>query len=208
MKIGIVGAGAVGSALARHVLDAGHDVAISNSRGPASLEELVDDLGPNAQAATVTETAEFGEIVVDALPFGEHESLPADELAHTTVVSTANYEPDRDGDLSLDGQNHTEAIAAHLPDARVMKAFNTMDAETLRDGAKPDEPLSDRLAVFIVGNDALSKATVMDLVEEIGFAPIDLGPLSNGSLLEPGSRLYGEAMTLDDAESLLQHLTN
>ncbi|NHN41403.1 NAD(P)-binding domain-containing protein [Halorubellus sp. JP-L1] len=207
MDIGIIGSGNIGSTAARHFVDAGHDVAISNSRGPGSLDALVDDLGPNARAATVEDAAAFGDVVLEAIPFAEYESLPADALANTTVISASNYYPDRDGEIDLDGLTETEAVAEHLPDARVIKAFNTMDYETLRDESRPEADPADRLVLFVAGDDALAKATVVGLIEDIGFAAVDLGRLTNGQLMEPGSRIYGEPMTLTEAESLLENLT-
>jgi len=207
MDIGIIGSGNVGSTAARHFVDADHDVAISNSRGPASLESLVDELGPNAHAATVEAAAEFGDVVLEAIPFGEYETLPADALSETTLVSASNYDPERDGEMDLGGLTQTEALAEHVPDARVIKAFNTMHYETLRDESRPDEDPADRLVLFVAGDDALAKATVVGLIEDIGFAAVDLGRLKNGQLMEPGSRIYDEPMTLTEAESLLENLT-
>lgn len=207
MKIGIIGAGKVGRTVAGHFADAGHEVAISNSRGPESLEDVAADLGPNVHAATVEDAATFGRVVLEAIPFGEYETLPADELAGKTVISASNYYPDRDGDVDFDGRTHTELIADHLDESRVMKAFNTMHHDTLREGSRPDEDLSDRLVVFLAGDDALAKATVADLIEDVGFAPVDMGRLTNGHLMEPGARIYDEPMTLTEAEALLEHLT-
>jgi|AntRauTorcE11898_2_1112593.scaffolds.fasta_scaffold03120_5 predicted dinucleotide-binding enzyme len=207
MKIGIIGSGNVGRTVATHLVNGGHEIAISNSRGPASLEDVVADIGDGARAATIEEAAAFGNVVLEAIPFGEYETLPVDALAGKTVISASNYEPNRDGDVDFDGRTHTELIADHLEDSRVMKAFNTMHYETLRDESRPDADLADRLVVFLAGDDALAKATVADLIEDTGFAPIDMGRLANGRLLEPGARIYDEPMTLTEAESLLEHLT-
>jgi predicted dinucleotide-binding enzyme len=207
MKIGIIGSGNVGRAVAHHLVNGGHEVAISNSRGPASLEDVVAELGDGARAATVEEAAAFGNVALEAIPFGEYETLPADTLAGKTVICASNYYPERDGDIDFDGRTHTELIADHLEDSRVMKAFNTMHYETLRDESRPDADLADRLVVFVAGDDALAKATVADLIEDTGFAPIDMGRLANGRLMEPGARIYDEPMTLTEAESLLEHLT-
>jgi len=207
MKIGIIGSGNVGRTIAAHFVAGGHEVAISNSRGPASLEDVVAEIGDGARAATVEEAAAFGNVVLEAIPFGEYETLPADALAGKTVICASNYEPDRDGEMDFGGRTQTEVIADHLEDSRVMKAFNTLSYETLRDESRPDADLADRIVVFLAGDDALAKATVADLIEDAGFAPIDMGRLANGRLLEPGARIYGEPMTLTEAESLLEHLT-
>jgi predicted dinucleotide-binding enzyme len=206
MDIGIIGSGHIGRTLAEHVVDAGHAVAISNSRGPGSLAELVSELGDGARAATVEEAAAFGEVVVEAIPFGAHESLPADALAGTIVVSAANYYPDRDGEIDVGGLSQTELVAEHLADSTVVKAFNTMYYETLRAEARPDRPLEERLALFLAGDDADAKAVVSGLIEEIGFAPVDVGSLAEGRLFEPGSPIYNEAMEREEAVEALSAL--
>ena len=204
MKIGIIGSGNIGGTVAQNAIDAGHSVAISNSRGPESLAELVDDLGPNARAATVEDAAVFGDILIEAIPFGEYKHLPADALAGKTVVSAANYYPERDGDIDFDGRTQTELVAAHLADSTVVKAFNTMYYETLRNERRPNAPLEERLVLFLAGDDGEAKTTVATLIEDIGFAPFDVGSLSDGQYMEPGSPIYNEPMTLATARSNLE----
>jgi hypothetical protein len=206
VQIGIVGSGNIGRTVARHLVDAGHEVAISNSRGPDSLAELVADLGPNARAATVEEAASFGEVVLEAIPFGEYQSLPSAALAGTVVVSAANYFPRRDGEIEFGGRTQTEVVAEHLADSTAVKAFNAMYFETLRDEARPDAPVEERLAVFLAGDDEDAKATVAALIEEIGFAPLDVGSLRDGAVVEPGSPIYNEPMTLPEAREALAAL--
>ncbi len=203
MNVGAVGSGNIGRTVAKHLVDRGHSVAISNSRGPASLADLVAELGPDAEAATVTEAATFGPVVLEAIPFGEYDSLPAAELAGRTVISAANYYPDRDGEIDLDGRAQTELVAAHLADSTVVKAFNAMYYETLRDEARPDAPLEERLTPFLAGDDADAKGRVAELIETIGFAPLDVGSLADSTAIEPGSPLYNEPMTLPEARRRL-----
>jgi predicted dinucleotide-binding enzyme len=126
MKIGIIGSGNIGATLARLFAHAGHEVAISNSRGPESLSDLVAEIGANAHAVTVDEAAAFGDVVVEAIPFGRYEVLPADCLAGKIVVTAGNYYPDRDGEIDFEGLMQSAVIARHLPGARVVKAFNTI----------------------------------------------------------------------------------
>lgn len=205
MKIGIIGSGNIGSTAAKLFVDVGHTVAISNSRGPDSLTELVADLGPNARATTVEEAAAFGEIVLEAIPYGEHESLPAETLAGKIVISAANYYPQRDGEIDLDGRTQTGLVAEHLDDSAVVKGFNTMYYETLGEEARPDTPLNDRLVLFIAGDDADAKATVTALIEETGFAPFDVGLLADSAVIEPGAPVYNNPMTLDEARDELHN---
>ncbi len=101
MDIGIVGAGNVGRTLAEHLTDLGHDVTISSSWDRESQTDLADQLGPRAHAGTVRDAASASDLVVEAIPFGAYESLPADALADTGVVSAANYYPDRNGEIDL-----------------------------------------------------------------------------------------------------------
>jgi hypothetical protein len=206
-KIGLIGSGNIGRTLAELLVEAGHEVVVSNSRGPESLEDLVTELGSEARAGTPAEAAAFGEIVIEAIPFGEYRELPTDVLAGKIVVSASNYYPNRDGDIEFDGLSQTELVAAHLRDARVVKAFNTMHWETLRDDRRPTAPASERLVVFLAGDDPAAKAAVSDLIAEVGFTPIDTGSLAEGGRRqEPGSPIYGAPMRPDEARTTLAEL--
>lgn len=207
MQIAILGAGNIGSTLAHHFVAADHEVVIANSRDPETLTDLIDELGANAGAATVDETATFGEVVVEAIPFGRYADLPAKALAGKIVVSASNYYPGRDGEIDLRGVTQTELVARHLAESTVVKAFNTMYWETLREEARPDAPLDDRLAIFLAGDDQDAKELVSDLLAEIGFAPIDTGSLAvGGALQEPGSEIYNEPMTAPEARRTLAEI--
>lgn len=207
MRIGIIGSGKIGASAARRFVAAGHEVALANSRGPETLVELADEVGPQAQPATIEEAARFGDVVLVAIPFGRHTDLPADALAGKIVIDANNYYASRDGHIAeLDDGSTTssELLAAHLPGARVVKAFNTIYWETLRDGARAesgDEPT----VVVLAGDDAEAKATVSRLVEDIGFAPLDHGNLAEGGRRQqPGTAVYTtRALTLREAQEAL-----
>lgn len=206
MKIGIIGAGNMGSTAAKHFAEAGHEVMISNSRGPETLTDLVDELGTNVQAGTVSETADFGEVVMEAIPFNAYESLPVDSLSDKIVISVSNYYPGRDGIMDV-AETHTDTIAKYLEDSRVVKAFNATYWETFQDGQRPDADLDDRLAIFLAGDDDEARTVVSDLIKDIGFAPVDAGPLTEGGRhLEPGSPIYTEPMTASEARTRLAAL--
>lgn len=208
-KIGLIGSGNIGRTLAELLVEAGHEVMVSNSRGPESLADLVTELGSGARAGTPAEAGAFGEIVIEAIPFGEYSELPVDALAGKIVVSASNYYPNRDGEIEFDGLSQTEVVAGYLRDARVVKAFNTMHWETLRDEGRPTAPASERLVVFLAGDDPVAKAVVSDLIAEIGFTPVDTGSLAEGGRRqEPGSPLYGEPMRPDEARTTLAELDN
>lgn len=132
MNIGIIGSGNIGATAARLLAGAGHSVAISNSRGPETLRDLVDELGPAARAVTVEEAADFGEVVLVAIPFFARETLPVDLLTSKIVVDATNYYAGRDSEMDFGELASSEVIAQQVPDAHVVKAFNTMYYETLR----------------------------------------------------------------------------
>lgn len=205
MNIGIIGAGNIGANAARLFAEAGHEVAISNSRGPESLASLVEEIGANTRAATVEDAASFGEVVLVAIPFWRYESLPAGPLAGKIVVDATNYYEGRDGRIDFGDLTSSELVARHLPDARVVKAFNTMYYETLR--TEGNRPGGDRLVLFVAGDDEEAKAVVSRLIEEIGFEPVDTGSLQDGGRKQqPGSPIYNNPMTAEQAHETLAGL--
>lgn len=203
MKIGIIGAGNIGATAAKLFVGAGHEVVISNSRGPETLSGLALEIGGGVRAVTVEEAADFGEMVLEAIPFGRYEELPADRLSGKIVVDASNYYPQRDGETELDGLKSTEALARHLSGSRVVKAFNTMYYVTLASEGRTDAPIEDRLVLFVAGDDDEAKRVVSDLIEEIGFAPLDTGPLKSSGRQEPGAPVYNKPMTPEQAREML-----
>ena len=205
MRIGIIGSGNIGGTLARLFADAGHEVVISNSRGPESLE---DEVGDGIRAGTVEEAAEHGDVVLLAIPFKAFETLPVDELSDTTVIDATNYYPGRDGEyaeLADDSTTSSELVARHLDSSRIVKAFNTLEAGTLEDDNRVSGDHR-RLVVFAASDDDLAKRQVMELIDEVGFDPIDTGTLSEGGRLQqPGSPIYGAELTNPEAREALGH---
>ena len=192
MKIGLIGAGNIGSTLAKLAVDHGHEVVLSNSRGPETLADLVAQLGPHASAATTAGAAAAGDIVVVTIPLGKYRQVPAAELAGKTVIDTNNYYPERDGQIAeLDDGSATtsELLAAHLPGARTVKAFNNI---YFKDLASQGEPAGTpgRRALPIAGDDATAKGTVTELVEQFGFDVVDVGSLSAGRRFERDTPAY------------------
>src|SRR6478609_1269939 len=138
--IGLIGSGLIGGTVARLAVNAGHDVVLSNRRGPDTLSDLVAELGPHARAATPAEAAEAGEIVVVSIPFKAYRDVPVEPLAGKVVIDTNNYYPQRDGQFAeLDDQSTTvsELLQAHVPESQVVKAFNNINYAMLRDLARP-----------------------------------------------------------------------
>ena len=201
MNIGIIGSGKIGATTAKLFTDAGHEVAISNSRGPESLASLVEEIGARARAATVQEAADFGEVVLVAIPFYAYEALPTDRLSGKVVVDATNYYSQRDGEMDLGGLSSSEAIARHLSGSRVVKAFNTMNSGTLATGGDPSDNV--RLVLFVAGDDEEAKAVVSRLIEEIGFAAVDTGSLHESRRQEPGSPIYNVRLIREQAYETL-----
>ncbi len=203
MNIGIIGAGNIGSTAAKLFVAAGHEVAISNSRGPDTLADIVEGIGGGARAVTIEEAADFGEVVLEAIPFGRYEELPADRLAGKILIDASNYYQGRDGRIDLDGLTSTEFLARHFSESRVIKAFNTMYYATLASEGRPDAPVEERLVLFVAGDDEDAKSIVSDLIDEIGFAPMDTGQLNESGKQEPGAPVYNNPMTPEQARETL-----
>jgi predicted dinucleotide-binding enzyme len=205
MKIGIIGTGNIGATLARLLVRAGHDVALSNSRGPDSLSDLVQELGSRARAVSVKEAARWGDAIVLAVPWRSPEALPRPELVAGKVVIDAMNPYRSDGGIfDLGDSTSSEEVAKRLPGARVVKAFNTMYYQHLLSRGRPEAPLDMRHAIFLASDDTEAKARVSQLIEDIGFAPVDTGSLREGGRSQqPGSAVYNKPMTSGEARKLL-----
>lgn len=191
--IGIIGAGHIGSQVARLAVAQGHSVVISNSRGPETLAELVAELGPKARAATPVEAATAGELVVVTVPLKNYRSVPVEPLAGKIVLDTNNYYPNRDGQIpELDNESTTtaELLQAHLPKSKVVKAFNHIHAAELTTHGQPTGS-ANRRALVIAGDDASAKATVTSLLDSFGFDTVDAGPLKEGWRIQRDTPGYG-----------------
>ena len=204
MNISIIGAGYIGATLARLFAEVGHQVTISNSRGPDSLAGLIQDLGPNVKAAAAADAASFGEVVVEAIPYGQYKSLPVEELAGKILISAANYYPDRDGRIELGDRAQSELFAEHLPTTRIVKAFNTIWYQHLATQGNPNLPIGERRAIFLAGDDPEAKKIVAELVTELGFGPVDTRSLAGSKIQEPGTAIYNVDLTVDAAQALLR----
>ena len=194
-KIGIIGSGNIGAALARRFRAVGHDVALANSRGPQSLSALAAETG--AQPVSVGEAANGRDVVVVTIPLCRVPDLPRDLFAgagpELVVIDTCNYYPrERDGRI--------EPIEAGLPESRwveqqlghpVVKVFNGIYARHLQDHGKP-AGAPGRIALPLAGDDARAKDVVMRLVDQIGFDPVDAGDIDQSWRQQPGSPHYGK----------------
>jgi predicted dinucleotide-binding enzyme len=195
--IGFIGAGHIGSQVARLAVQSGYDVVLSNSRGPETLLDLVHELGPKARAATPAEAATAGDLVVVTIPLKNVHTVPVARLAGKTVIDTNNYYPERDGHIrELDEEKTTtsELLQRHLPASKVVKAFNHIYAAELTKHGQPAGS-EDRRALAIAGNDAAAKTTVTKLLDQFGFDTVDMGPLAESWRIQRDTPGYGPRRT-------------
>lgn len=203
MRIGIIGAGHIGGTAAKLFARAGHDVAVSNSRGPESLVQLASSLGPNVKPTTPADAVAFGDVVLLAIPWRLKEKLPpADLFAGKIVIDAMNPYSSTGQVMDLGPSTSSEEVAQRVPGARLVKAFNTIFWRNLDTGARP--PSEDRLAIFVAGDDLDAKEVVANLIDEIGFAPIDTGSLREGGRRQqPGTEIYGRPLTAREAREIV-----
>jgi predicted dinucleotide-binding enzyme len=208
MKIGILGAGNIGATAARLFVAAGHDVAVSNSRGPETLRELIRDLGPQAHAMTVRDAARFGDVVLLAVPWRTPEALPEPEVLRGKIVIDAMNPYRSDGGFyDLGSSTSSEEVLKRLPGSRLVKAFNTIYYVHLASRGRTDLPLEERHTIYVAGDDAEAKTLVARLIEEIGFAAIDTGSLREGGRLQqPDSPIYNKTYNAREARRFLSTL--
>ncbi|MDN4640378.1 NADPH-dependent F420 reductase [Agreia sp. PsM10] len=207
--IGLIGAGHIGSQLARLSIASGYDVVISNSRGPETLSALVEELGPKARAATAEEAAEAGDLVVVTIPLKAYESVPVEPLAGKIVIDTNNYYPQRDGNIAeLDSKSATSAalLQKHLRTSKVVKAFNHIEAAKLTSEAQAPRT-ENRRALVISSDNGDAKTIVASLIDGFGFDVVDDGSLANSWRVEPGTPAYGPRGTVAEITDMLAAAT-
>lgn len=205
MRIGIIGAGKIGATVAKLFIAQGHEVALSNSRGPESLRALVAELGPKAHAMSVEEAARFGDVVLLAVPWRSPDALPSPAAVKGKIVIDAMNPYTASGGFErLDpSTSASEETLKRLPGVRLVKAFNTIWFRHLADRGRKDIPVGERHAIFLAGDDAEAKRVVARLIEEIGFAPVDTGSLHDGGRRqEPNTPLYNHVLTGVEGHSL------
>jgi predicted dinucleotide-binding enzyme len=201
--IGFIGAGNIGSQVARVAIADGYEVVLSNSRDPETLAELIAELGEHARAATPVEAAEAGDFVVVSIPLKAIDTVPVAPLAGKLVIDTNNYYPQRDGQIAaLDAQQTTSAslLQQHLPESHVVKAFNAIRAAEITTTGTPSGTPG-RRALAIAGDDPESNTLVASFLDRIGFDTVDLGPLDESWRIEPGTPGYGADFTQAELEA-------
>jgi predicted dinucleotide-binding enzyme len=204
--IAIIGAGNVGSQVARVAVKGGHQVALANSRGGEGLKPLVDELGGNARvAASIAEATEHADVVVVAMPLHSYDALPADAFEGKIVIDTGNYYPGWNGNIAeLDDESTTtaEILQGLLPGASVVKALNNLNAADLTTTGSP-AGTEDRRALAMAGDDTDAKRVVQNLLDSFGFDVVDVGPLSEGWRFQRDLPAYGIRHTAAEMRNAL-----
>ena len=206
MRIGIVGAGKIGSTLAKLWVDAGHEVRLA-SRHPGELQPLVERLGTRASAGAPAEAATFGEVVMLTIPLAAVPDAARDLaplLVGKVVIDTGNAYENRDGEVAREATKHPAGsagwAAAMFPGSRWVKAFNTVYFKVLESEAHRD---GDRVGIPLAGDDREALETVARLVRDAGFDPVIVGALERGKEFEPDTRPYNTGMSGRDLRKIL-----
>lgn len=192
-SIGILGAGKVGIVLAQLALKAGYVVYVAGSGDPSKIALTVKVLAPGAIAMTAAETARSADAVILALPLGKYRSIPKGELKNKLVIDAMNYWWEVDGmenSLISPHSSSSEAVQAFLSESRIVKAFSHMGYHDLHDEAKSAN-LPNRKAIAVAGDSLADVAAASEIVDNLGFDPVAVGPLASGVYLEPGSDAFG-----------------
>lgn len=191
--IGLIGSGRIGSTVARLAVASGHQVVLSNSRGPQTLTGLVAELGPLASAATTEQAGSAGEIVIVAIPTKAVTTLPSTSLAGKTVIDAGNYYAPRDGripELERKELTDSEYTQRFIPDAYIVKALNSILFSHLQNLARP-AGAADRTYLPIAGDNGLAKDAVAEFLNAIGYGTVDGGSLSEGWRQQYGTPACG-----------------
>jgi predicted dinucleotide-binding enzyme len=198
-RVGIIGAGQLGTALARAARAAGYEVAIASSGTADRIALTISVLAPGATASTIEELLDFADLIILAVPAHRFRQLPSDLFDGKILIDAINYWPDTDGEdpeLAAAHGGSSVVVQAHFPGARVVKSLNQLGYHEL-DEYPRDHGVPDRIAVAAAGDDRLAVRTVMHLIDRLGFDPVDGGRLANGKLLEPDGSPYAETFTAD-----------
>jgi len=196
LRIGVVGAGKIGGALATHWVKAGHEMLLS-SRHPEQLKGLAERLGPKARVGTPREAAEFGEVVLVSVPYHATPQIGRD-LANVwkgkIVLDTGNPYPSRDGKMAENARARGTGVTSseYLPGVRLVRAFNAIN---YRDLVSEAHRAGEKIAIPLAGDDAEALAVAQRLVRDAGFDPVVVGPLSEAKQFDVGSKVYTRLLT-------------
>ena len=204
-RLGIVGAGRVGTTIARAAIAAGYDVAISGSGRAERIALVVDVLAPGARALSTNEVVRQTDLIVLAVPMHRVRDLPHDLFAGKILIDATNYWEDIDGvdpELANAPAGTSVVVSAWFTSARVVKSLNHITYYKFDEGRRP-RGAPGRIAIAAAGDDRAAVAAVMQLIDRLGFDAVDAGPLEAGLAMEPDGSVFGAAYTAEEMSSLL-----
>jgi hypothetical protein len=205
LRLGIVGAGKLGTTIARAAIAAGYDVAISGSGSAERIALTVDVLAPGARAVTTDEVVRHADIVILAIPTHRFRELPGDLFAGRILVDAMNYWEPVDGadpELATAAEGTSMVVQQRFPSARVVKSLNQLGYHELEEHRRPAWA-PDRIGVGAAGEDRLAVGAVMRLIDRLGFDAVDAGPLDNGRALEPDGSPFAVTYSADELSNLI-----
>jgi hypothetical protein len=207
MKISIIGAGHIGGTLARLLVKSGHEVALANSRGPASLEFFVNELGEKLHPVNLENAISYSDIIILSIHWRTLDSLPSFSVPGKIIVDTTNPYKDDGTFYDLGSDISSTKVANHFPGGIIVKAFNTIWFKHLAENGNTSLPPEKRRVIPVAGDDKAAKAKISKLIEDIGFGPLDTGNLRDGSLLQGVQGiLYNKELTVKEAGSMIRDL--
>jgi predicted dinucleotide-binding enzyme len=204
--LGIVGAGKIGTAVARAAVASGYDVAISGSGAAERIELIVNVLAAGAHAVTTDEAAHHADLIVLAVPMHRFRELPRDLFAGKLLIDAMNYWEESDGvdeELVTAPMGTSVVVQQHFSSSQVVKSLNHLGYFKFEEGRRP-RGAPDRLAMAAAGDDPGAVAVVMRLLDQLGFDAVDAGPLAAGLALAPGGPVFGIAHKRDELSNLLR----
>ena len=205
-RLGIVGAGKIGTAIARAAVAGGYDVAISGSGASDRIELIVDVLAPGAHAVTTDEVVRHADLVILAVPMHRFRTIPHDLFAGKILVDAMNYWEEIDGvdeELATAPKGTSVIVQEQFPSSRVVKSMNHLGYFKFEQGRRP-RGAADRLAMAAAGNDPTAVAAVVRLIDRLGFDAVDAGSLDAGIALQPNGPVFGKAHSADELSNLLR----
>jgi predicted dinucleotide-binding enzyme len=205
MKISIIGAGHIGGNLAHLLIKSGHDVALSNSRSPETLQNFVNELGPRLHPMRVEDAVNYSNIIILAIHWRHIGSLPVFEVPDKIIVDTTNPYKDDGSFYDLGDDISSSKVLEHFKDGKIVKAFNTIWFKHLAENGNNKLSIDERRVIPVAGDDKTAKVIISKLIENFGFGPLDTGSLREGSKVQGVQGvLYNRELTVKEAASILE----
>jgi predicted dinucleotide-binding enzyme len=203
-KIGIIGSGRLGTAVAKAALTAGYEVRIANSKGPESLKLITSVLLPGAKPCTVEDVVSLSDMIIFAIPLNKYRLLPHDLFKGKLIIDAMNYWPPTEGAIQeFETQSSSEFIQSFFKDSIVIKSLNHVAYNELKQHSLPDHKKGRRI-ILLAGNDVAAKHLVEEFIDSIGFESYDMGELKNGVKFQPDTILFNTRYTKTELEKLLK----